>query len=172
VGVSTGHASIALAEEFPQLSFIVQDQEATLSGTSSKSLPANLQTRITFQPHDFFTPEPNTTADVYLLRMILHDWPTDAAQKILSHLAAAMKPGARILLMDTVLPPPESMSAEDEARLRVRDLTMMQAFNAKEREWEDWQALVGGVKPELEIKACKTPDGSVMAVMEIVRKTP
>ena len=41
---------------------------------------------------------------------------------------------SRLLIMDTVLPTPGSKGVVEEALLRVRDLTMMQAFNAPERE--------------------------------------
>ena len=102
--------------------------------------------------------------------MILHDRPADSARQILTRLAVAMKPNARIVIMDSVLPPPGWVDKEKEALLRVRDLTIMQAFNAKEREWEEWKELVDQVKPELHIKSCKIPEESMMAVMEIVKK--
>ena len=69
--------------------------------------------------------------------------------------------------MDTVLPTPGSVPRMQEAMLRVRDLTMLQAFNAKERELEDWTALVGSVRPRLGIKGVVQPKGSVMAVIEV-----
>ncbi|MCJ1366857.1 hypothetical protein MMC16_005987 [Acarospora aff. strigata] len=170
VGGSSGHASIALANTFPNLQFIVQDLADTLSSskTNLASLPPAVASRITFQGHDFFSPQPIKDADVYLLRMIIHDWPAAEASLILKHLVAAIKPGARIVIMDTVLPTPGSVPTTQEAMLRVRDLTMMQAFNSHERELDDWTKLLATTEPKLGLKGVVQPFGSVMSVMEVV----
>lgn len=77
-------------------------------------------------------------ADVYLLRMILHDWPDDKAAKILRKIVAAMdKTKSRLLIIDIVLPVPASVPVQVERIVRARDLTMMQAFNSKERDLGD-----------------------------------
>lgn len=172
VGGSGGHASLALAKEFQHLNFIVQDLPETIA--NSKQAIARDETnsdnaalsRVRFMEHDFFQPEPVVDADVYLLRMIIHDWPDSEAIKILGHLKKAMqKPGARIVIMDTVLPQPSTIPLLQERQLRVRDLTMMQVFNAKERELEDWKALVH--QAGLEILHVEQPPGSVMGILQV-----
>jgi 6-hydroxytryprostatin B O-methyltransferase len=60
--------------------------------------------KITFQVHDFFKPNPETSADVYFLRHIIHDWSDSYASKILRNIAGVMKPSARIVIMDIVVP--------------------------------------------------------------------
>ena len=168
VGGSRGHASVSLAKEFPEPSFVVQDLPETLSGAADAlaiSEPG-VAPRIKYMPHSFFEPQPIKDADIYLLRMIIHDWPDAEALKILSHLRDALKkPGARILIMDTVLPRSGTIPAFEERKLRVRDLTMMQAFNAKEREREDWEILLR--EAGLEIIDAEHPLGSVMSVLEV-----
>ena len=71
--------------------------------------------------------------------------------------------------MDTVLPRPGSVPATQEASLRVRDLSMMQTFNSKEREMEDWIGLLKAVDPALRLKNVVQPFGSSMSVLEVVR---
>jgi len=81
----------------------------------------------------------------------------------------SLKAGGKIILMDTVLPAPGSVPATQEATLRVRDLSMMQTFNAKERELEDWNALLKAVDERLRLKNVVQPFGSSMSVLEVVR---
>jgi hypothetical protein len=48
---------------------------------------------------DFFESIP-TGGDLYLLKHILHDWEDERALRILHNVAAAMKPGARLLVIE------------------------------------------------------------------------
>ncbi|KAH8730334.1 hypothetical protein GQ44DRAFT_674326 [Phaeosphaeriaceae sp. PMI808] len=168
VGGSRGHGSRALASAFPDLKFIVQDlpdtikiAEAALAGD-----PELQNDRIKFMAHNFLTPQPVTDADVYFLRMIIHDWPDSSVITILGHLRDALKkPGAKVVIMDTILPKPGTIALLQERQLRVRDLTMMQTFNAKEREYDDWKALVE--QSGLEILKTHQPEGSNMGLLEI-----
>ena len=41
------------------------------------------------QAHDFFTPQPILDASIFLLRVVLHDWPDSFARKILLRLREA-----------------------------------------------------------------------------------
>jgi 2-polyprenyl-6-methoxyphenol hydroxylase-like FAD-dependent oxidoreductase len=168
VGGSGGHGSRALANAFPGLNFIVQDLPDTIENARVALADSSdfHDDRVRFMSHDFFTPQPVTNADVYFLRMIIHDWPDGSAVTILSHIRDAMKkPGARIIVMDTILPEPGSISLLQERQLRVRDLTMMQVFNAKEREFETWKDLVERVG--LKILNVQQPEGSNMGLLEI-----
>jgi 6-hydroxytryprostatin B O-methyltransferase len=169
VGGSSGHASIALAQAFPKLQFVVQDLPKVIetSQANTKDLDGAISSRITFQAHNFFEPQPVTDADVYLLRMILHDWPPTEARTIMTQIFNAFKPGARIVVMDTALPVPGSVSVAQEAQLRVRDLTMLETFNAHEREMEEWESLFQSVDKRLKIVKMSQPAGSNMAVMEL-----
>ena len=171
VGGSTGETAILLAQNHPGLHITVQDLPATLSSRASPfEPPDSVSSRVIFPPHYFFTPQPPNTADVFFLRKILHDWPLTEAQQILGHIAAAMKPGALVVVMDTILPPPEKgPGGFVEAELRVRDLTMAQSFNGGEREMEDWVELIGGVRPRLRLRTWEQPKGSVMAMLVLER---
>ncbi|KAJ5948878.1 hypothetical protein N7454_002185 [Penicillium verhagenii] len=163
VGGSTGHASIALAEKYPDLRFVVEDLPEVAAGgpayLASQENGSVLASRVSYKAHSFFEPQPIHDADVYLLRMILHDWAFDDSVRILTNLFAALKPGARIIIMDTVLPDPGSIPASKERLLRVRDLTMMQVFNSQERHLEDWQDIFAKVDARLKIEQIVQPAG-------------
>lgn len=172
VGGSTGSAAMALAEQFPQIRFVVQDlpknAEAGRKLAEESDQPA--AKRVTFQSHDFTKPQPLRSADVYLLRMILHDWPDEEAVGIVRNLADAMdknQPNSRLLIMDTVLPTPGSVPVSIERLVRVRDLTMWQAFNSKERDLDDWKDLLKCANPDLELVNVVQPFGSSMSILEV-----
>jgi 6-hydroxytryprostatin B O-methyltransferase len=173
VGGSTGGAAIALAEAFPHLKLIVQDLPAN-ADNGRKMLDASpekaaLAARITFQGHDFMEKQPVQGADVYLLRTVLHDWSDAQAAKIVRNLLDAMRnrPGSKLLIMDAVLPKPGSVPVSVERLVRVRDMTMLQSFNSKERDLDDWKALLADVDAGLHIVNVVQPFGSALSVLEV-----
>ena len=161
-----------LAKSFPHLNFIVEDLAPNAEAgrkAAADSLPAQVLSRLTFQPHDFTQPQPVQGATVYLLRMILHDWPDEEAVKIIRPIVAAMKQaGSRLLIMDSVLPKPGSVPVSVERLVRVRDLTMMQAFNSKERDLDDWKSLLAAADPRLQLVNVVQPSASDMSVLQVV----
>jgi hypothetical protein len=131
-------------------------------------LPEELQSRISFEPHDFFGPQ-NTPGDVYMLKTILHDWPDKYAAKILANLVPQLKSGSRILLVEAVgLPegvePPFQMLARTFA---AADLHMLGVFNSLERNLEDWKKLLGDVDERLEIGHVSEVPGALHNFIEI-----
>lgn len=153
---------------------MVEDLPETISNSSAllSSHPETIRSRISTKSHDFFTPQTLKGADIYLFRMILHDWPASEALNILRNHLEALKanPRARIVIMDTVVPLPGSISVVEEALLRVRDLTMIQTFNSKERELGEFTELFAQAADEegfLVLKNIVKPPGSAMSVMEV-----
>ncbi|KAL1953850.1 hypothetical protein VTO42DRAFT_2110 [Malbranchea cinnamomea] len=180
VGGSSGAASIALATAFSDLNFIVQDlPENAADGHAALSSPEKQQelgvsvtSRISFVGHNFFEPQPFHGADVYLLRMILHDWPKRDAVTILRNLVPALKSSSRIIIMDTVLPRPGSIPSAQERLLRARDMTMLEAFNSLERDLDDWKDLLACADSRLRLENVVQPVGSVMSVLEVAFDGP
>lgn len=108
--------------------------------------------------------------DVFLLRMIIHDWPDADAIEILRNIVGSMKKDSgRIILMDTVLPAPGTTPRVVESALRVRDLAMMETHNSNERELEAWKDLLASVDKRLVIKQVIQPMGSSMAILDVQR---
>ncbi|KAF4965647.1 hypothetical protein FSARC_6584 [Fusarium sarcochroum] len=168
IGGSSGSTSIMLATAFPGLNLVIEDLPEPISNARSRvsELPEDVTSRIEILEYDFFTPQPVKHADVYLFRTILHDWPDADAIKILQGAVEAMGPSSRLLIMDMVLPKPGSGSKTFEATLRQKDLTMIQTFNAKEREVEEWSALLTKADPRLKVHAIERPAGSELSVIE------
>ena len=118
VGGSHGSVSIALAQKFQTLQCIVQDRlEVTKLG--KEKLPSDLTGRVSFMEHDFFVEQPIKGADVYCFRWIFHDWSDIYASRILKALVPALKPGAKVLVCEMVLPEPGSVSTYQERAFRL-----------------------------------------------------
>ncbi|KAJ7278706.1 S-adenosyl-L-methionine-dependent methyltransferase, partial [Mycena rebaudengoi] len=101
-------ASLSLARAHPHLRFIIQDQaQVVLHGNQiwEREFPeAIAHGRVRFEVLDHFDPQPVSNASIFLLRLVLHDWPFDDARKILKHLRAAATPDTVLVILEHVLP--------------------------------------------------------------------
>ncbi|CAJ2505647.1 Uu.00g130410.m01.CDS01 [Anthostomella pinea] len=164
VGGSQGFACMAIAHKFPSLSFVVQDLEAVIVG-AQEQVPPELASRIKYMGHDFLTEQPIKGADVYFFRWILHNWSDKYCIKILQSLIPALKPGAKIVLNDNVLPKPGVLSRWQENRLRSMDLTMTEIQNSHERELGAWAKLFKLADPRFEFQWGRQPAGANLWLM-------
>ncbi|KAH7121576.1 O-methyltransferase-domain-containing protein [Dactylonectria macrodidyma] len=172
VGGSTGHDAKVLATDFPSLRLIVQDKPQN-EGKFQNSLPPDLEARVSFQAHDFFTPQ-NVKAEVFLLKMVLHDWSDQAACAILRNLIPALKPGGRILLCENVAQ--RAFSEQGSRTLPYLfhrlassfDLQMLTVFNTLERGLKQWTTLVTDADERLRIHNVFTLPGAVQSIIEVV----
>ena len=78
--------------------------------------------------------------DVYLLSNVLHDW-DDAATSILRTIHEAMRPEARLLVVENVLDAP-GRTAPQQRDLHLVDLHMLVMFGARERTKAEYDALL------------------------------
>jgi hypothetical protein len=118
LGGSQGHVSIAIAEKNPSLKFIVQELPSMRPPhVVGDLIPPELEGRVTLTTHDFFTPQ-RVTADIYYFRWIFHNWSDVYAIKILQNLVPALKPGAKILINDGILPEPGTVGVMEEKSIR------------------------------------------------------
>lgn len=115
VGGSHGATSIAVAERFPALRCVVQDLASTIA---SRPTLTKLDGRLQYMAHDFFTEQPVKHADVYFFRWIFHDWSDERSTRILRCLIPALKPGAKILIQDSIVPEYGTTSTYNQRRYR------------------------------------------------------
>jgi 6-hydroxytryprostatin B O-methyltransferase len=79
-----------------------------------------------------------------------------------------MRPGARLLIMDIVMPQPGEISPYMEKYLRVFDLAMFSLFSAKERTLEQLRELVEQCDPKLRFEGVTCPPGSAASLLSWV----
>jgi hypothetical protein len=106
VGGQRGSVAIDLTSKFDNIKLLVQDSPPIVEGADS-AVPNSLKERVQFMPHELFEPQ-TVKADVYFFRMILRSWGDEYAVKILQAQIPALRPGAKILIQDAILPGPNS----------------------------------------------------------------
>lgn len=80
-------------------------------------------------------------AEAYFFANIIHNWSDRYAVRILRALIPALKPGARVLVCDRLIPEPGTVPLVEERELRALDLIMYILFNAKEHTETEMRAL-------------------------------
>lgn len=99
-----GGRGVLLAEILqarPGLRGILLESEAVLIEAKSYLFERGLLERVELLPGDIFAPF-EVTADLYLLKWILHDWNDATCLKVLSGLAATMQRGSRAVVIEGV----------------------------------------------------------------------
>ena len=98
---------------------------------------AALGDRCTFVAGNFFERVP--AGDVYVLSTILHDWDDDRAAAILHTIRAAAPGGARLVLLEAVVP-----AGNEQHGAKWLDLLMLALFGGRERDEIQWRSLLVG----------------------------
>ncbi|RYP26288.1 hypothetical protein DL768_011758 [Monosporascus sp. mg162] len=173
VGGSGGHNAIPLAQKFPDLRVVVEDLP-TVRPVFEESVPPGLRDRVSFRGHDFFDPQPERGADVYVFKKVFHDWPDESVVRILRAQVPALRPGARVLVAEQVvdragLPADKQDVPRSLQRLATAiDLRMMALFNAKERSVADFRRVLGEADERFELVDVKVDPKSELGFFEIV----
>jgi precorrin-6B methylase 2 len=77
--------------------------------------------------------------DAYILGTVLHDWDDERATAILRTIREAAPPGARVLILDSVIQP-----GNDPQGSKWLDLLMLVIAGGRERTEPEWRALIEG----------------------------
>jgi hypothetical protein len=125
-----------LVAQNPGLRGLVLELPHSVPAAQAEAARRGLADRITAEAGDFFAAVPE--ADLYLLKFVLHDWDDDACVRLLSNVRAAMRPGARVLVVEMVISP-----TEPALGAALLDLAMMNITTGRERELEEYRALLG-----------------------------
>lgn len=118
VGGNHGYVSLGVARATKHIKFVVEDRPEVVK-LGEECLPSEYRNRVSFTAHDSFSKQPLQNADIYFLRKILHDWSDHLCVQILLHLVPALKPGAQIVVCETVLPEIAKPGYEQELLRRV-----------------------------------------------------
>lgn len=139
--VGGGHG-VLLSEillRHPRLSGVLLDAPGVLDSARRLLTHRGVLDRVTLAPGSFFERVP-AGHDAYLMKHVLHDWDDATCTRILGVVREATAPGAKVLLVESLL------ERHDTTSFAVlSDLQMMVACaNGRERSRQDFAALLGG----------------------------
>jgi O-methyltransferase domain len=137
VDVGGGHGDLVAATlpRYPSLRGVVFDQPAVVEGARAVLGAAAVADRAEAVGGNFFEQVP-AGGDVYLLSMILHDWNDEQCLAILTRIREAMAPGAKVLVIDPVLP------EDNKPHIgKFVDIYMLMHFAGRERTEREFDAL-------------------------------
>ena len=153
----TGALLAAILLEFPAARGILFDQAHVVAAAGEILGRAGVADRVHIESGSFFERVPRG-ADAYIMRHILHDWPDADAVAILHSCRAAMRPEARLLLIERVVGPPN-----EDPLSKFLDLVMLVSAGGRERTESEWRALLA----EGDFRLCEVHRaGSLASVIE------
>jgi len=141
VGGGKGRLVAALLTAVPGLRGILADRPEVVAAAGAVLEAAAVADRCTVVATDFLAEVP-AGGDAYVLALILHDWPDAEALDILRACHQAMATGARLWLVEHVLRPDDGRPDDQAADVALLDLTMLVLLGARERNEEDYRALL------------------------------
>ena len=140
VGGGQGAFLAELLKRNAHLTGTVLDLPRVVEAARATASREHLDGRMDAVEGSFFHQIPSG-ADAYILASILHDWPDEAAVRILRACQAAMLPDASLLVIEQVL---GSLNT-DVLFSAESDVSMMVLLGGRERTQEDFAALLASV---------------------------
>lgn len=139
VGGGNGELLATVLAARPDAHGVSFDLPAGLADAPTVFARAGVAARARCVAGSFFERMPEQ-ADTYLLKSVLHNWDDDRCVQLLARCRAAMAPGARVWILERVVPDRRGTSARDRAIARA-DLNMLLAQSGRERRRGEFVAL-------------------------------
>ena len=161
VGGASGHLLTTILRRYPQPRGVLFDLPHVVPDATARIRARDLTERVTIEAGSFFESVP-TGGDAYLLSHIIHDWTEDRCLTILGHCHRAMKPDAKLLIIEMVLP------EDDTPHLgKMLDMMMLVGPGGQERTESEYRTLLEKAGFTL-TRVVAT--GSAVSVVEAVRE--
>lgn len=135
VGGGNGSLLIEVLQQYPSLHGVIFDRADVVERAKTRIKNAHLEDRCRTVAGNFFESVP-TGGHAYLLRHIIHDWDDEKSHKILHNCRQAMTSQAKLLLVESVIPP-----GNDPGFAKLLDLNMLVIPGGMERTEAEYREL-------------------------------
>ncbi|OBJ85103.1 hydroxyneurosporene methyltransferase [Mycobacterium sp. 1245852.3] len=139
VDVAGGHGRLlaAILASSPTTQGVLYDLPHVIAGATPLLQEKRVAERVRLVGGSFFDEIP-TGGDAYILKHIIHDWNDDAALEILRNVRTAAATGARLLLIERIIP-----EDDGESRCKWVDMEML-LISGRERTVSEYRRLLDG----------------------------
>jgi hypothetical protein len=137
---------------------IILDRPNIVDGAIAETARQGLSERTEVIGGDFFSSVPS--ADLYLVKQVLHDWDGDKCVTILRNIRAAMNPGALVAVVEMLVGEPA-----DPGPAVLMDMNMLAVVPGQERSLAEYDALLHAAGLS---RTRVSPTGSGQSVIESV----
>lgn len=141
VGGGQGELLTNLLHKHPNLTGTVFERPEVVAGHID--VPSDVGDRLSWVTGDFRVDIP-AGADVYLLSRILHDWPDTESAAIVRTCSAAMRPGARLCILEQITPDHRDETLIDQLDFALKDLNMLVLVGGQERSLPEYEVILRG----------------------------
>jgi O-methyltransferase/methyltransferase family protein len=160
VGGGSGVLLEAILRATPGLRGVLVDRPEAVERASARLAAARLDARCECVVGDFFD-SVVPGADAYLLSRVIHDWDDADAQRVLTTCREAMPVGARLILVDAIVPE----RAHDGPEAVRMDVHMLMLLGARERTEAQFRRLLADAGFELR-RVVPTQSPAGLSVLE------
>lgn len=140
VGAGYGELLAAILGAYPEMRGVLFDLPHAIEGARRHLEQAGVIDRCDIVAGDFFESVP-TGADGYILKTVIHDWNDEHSAAILRNCRKAAPRGARLLLLERIMPQRMKPSFHDQ-HVAVADLNMLVMFGGQERTTAQFRILL------------------------------
>jgi hypothetical protein len=145
VGGGNGAALARILQRYPGMRGVLFDLPGVVEHAAPALAGAGVSARCRAVGGSFLEPGMLPAgADAYLLRHVLHNWDDEHALAILRNLRGVMGAGARLLVVERIVPPGDGPSPA-----KLMDLTMLVIHGGAERTEDEFRRLfeAAGLRP-------------------------
>ena len=161
VGGADGTVLAAILAGHPHMRGVLFDLPHVITSAPRTLARHGVDDRVDCVGGDFFESVP-AGGDAYLVSVVLHNWPDQQAQRILANIAAAGGSGARLLMIEFVVPPGDTPHLS-----KMSDLNMLAMLDGKERTETEWRELLTAADfTGIEIHQTSTPLSVIQATVQ------
>jgi SAM-dependent methyltransferase len=134
IGGASGTIIAALLKVNPALRGTILERADVVPRAEAELTKLGLSSRCRAVAGDFFDSVPE--ADLYILKIILHDWDDQQSVTILRNCARAMRPNGRVVLVERLVP-----EHGDAGEAALSDLNMLVLLPGRERTTSEFAEL-------------------------------
>jgi hypothetical protein len=130
-----GYLLAQILKANPELSGVLFDVPPVIEGAGELLEAEGVAARVEKVSGDFFAAVPG--ADAYIMKHIIHDWDDERCVTILKNIREAMRPDAKVLIVESVVP-----VGDGPHYSKLLDLEMLASPGGAERTAEEYAALL------------------------------